>query len=60
MKEYDWSDRKLKIGVVLALVIIGWLCHRGAGASQPQTTLAHESPDGQEIVKVLLPARMPM
>jgi hypothetical protein len=26
MKEYDLSDRKLKIGVVLAMVIIGWMC----------------------------------
>jgi hypothetical protein len=26
MKEYDWSERKLKIGIVLAVVIIGLLC----------------------------------
>jgi hypothetical protein len=36
MKEYDLSDRKLKIGVVLALVIIGWLCLKGDSASHVQ------------------------
>jgi hypothetical protein len=38
MKEYDLSDRKLKIGVVLALVIIGWLCLKGESTSHVQTT----------------------
>jgi hypothetical protein len=37
MKEYDLSDRKLKIVVVMAMVIIGWFCAKRAMASHPQT-----------------------
>jgi hypothetical protein len=45
MKEYDWSERKLKIAIVLAVVIIGWLCLKGAG--QAQTMPAILSPGAQ-------------
>jgi hypothetical protein len=34
MKEYDLSDRKLKILVVMAMVIIGWFCSKRAIASR--------------------------
>ena len=50
MKEYDLSDRKLKIGVVLAMVIIGWMCLKGASASRAQTTPANLSPAVQAVV----------
>jgi hypothetical protein len=40
MKQYDLSDRKLKIGVVLAMLIIGWMCLKGASTSHAQTTNA--------------------
>jgi hypothetical protein len=57
MKEYDLSDRKLKIGVVLAVVIIGWLCLRGASSAHAQAASANLSPGVQEVVK-LSQARM--
>jgi hypothetical protein len=38
MKEYDLSDRKLKIAVVLAIAIIAWLCLKGASNSHGQRT----------------------
>ena len=44
MKKYDWSDRKLKIAVLLAIAIIGWFCLKGASAAHGQTTPAHLSP----------------
>jgi hypothetical protein len=57
MDEYDFSDRKLKIGVVLAIVIIGWMCLTGASASHAQTIPANLSPGVQEVLK-LSAARM--
>jgi hypothetical protein len=52
MKEYDLSDRKLKIGVVLAVAIIGWFCLHGASSVHAQTTPANLSPGAQEVVKL--------
>jgi hypothetical protein len=35
MNDYDLTERKLKIGVALAIAIIGWLCLKGdAGGGQ--------------------------
>jgi hypothetical protein len=51
MKEHDLSDRKLKIAFVLALVIIGWLCLKGAGSVHAQTNPANLSPGVREVVK---------
>ncbi len=34
MKEYDLSDRKLKILVVMAMVVIGWFCANRSTASR--------------------------
>ena len=51
MKEYDLSDRKLKIAVVLAIAIIGWLC-LGAPSAHAQTTPANFSPGVQEVLKL--------
>jgi hypothetical protein len=51
MKKYELSDRQLKIAVVLAMAIIGWLCLKGAGAAHGQTTPANLSPGAQEAVK---------
>jgi hypothetical protein len=52
MDEHDLSDRKLKIGVVLAVAIIGWLCLTGASASHAQTIPANLSPGVQEVLKL--------
>jgi hypothetical protein len=52
MKKYELSDRKLKIGVLLAVALIGWLCFKGASAARSQTTPANLSPDLQEVVKL--------
>jgi hypothetical protein len=43
MKEYDLSDRKLKIAVVLAIAIIAWLCLKGGGNSHARMTPPVES-----------------
>jgi hypothetical protein len=50
MKKYDLSDRKLKIAVILAIAMIGWLCLKGASAAHGQTTPANFSPGMQELV----------
>jgi hypothetical protein len=47
MKDYELTDRKLKLAVVLAVAIIAWLCHRGPVSSHAQTTPAHSSPGQQ-------------
>jgi len=52
MKEYDLSDRKLKIALVLIMAIIGWLCLKGADSAHAQTTPANLSPGVQEVVKL--------
>src|SRR5579862_3973022 len=52
MKTYDFSDRKLKLLIVLAIVIIGWLCFRGATAAHAQSAPATTSPNVQEVVKL--------
>jgi hypothetical protein len=52
MKEYDLTDRKLKIAFVLAMMIIGWFCLRGAGSAHGQTTAANFSPGVQEVVRL--------
>jgi len=52
MKEYDLSDRKLKIAFVLAVVLIGWLCFNRAVTAHAQTTPANLSPGVQEAVKL--------
>ena len=51
MKKYDLSDRKLKIALILAIVMIGWLCLKGASAAHGQTTSPNLSPEMQEVVK---------
>jgi hypothetical protein len=50
MKKYDWSDRKLKIAVLLAIAIIGWLCLKGASAAHGQTRPANLSRGARESV----------
>jgi hypothetical protein len=49
MKKYEWSDRKLKIAVLLAIAMIGWLCLKGASAAHGQTTPATLSPGLLEV-----------
>jgi hypothetical protein len=51
MKEYDLSDRKLKIAFVLAVVLIGWLCFKGAGSTDAQTAPANLTPGMHDVVK---------
>ena len=52
MNEYDLSDRKLKIVIVLALALIGWFCLKGASSAHAQTTPANLSPGVQEVVRL--------
>ena len=52
MKKYDLSDRKLKLAIVLAVAIIGWLCLKGANSAHAQATPANLSPGVQEVVKL--------
>ncbi len=52
MNTYDLSDRKLKILIVLASVIIGWHCFQGATSSHAQAAAPNLSPSLQEIVKL--------
>ncbi len=52
MKNYELSDRKLKIGVLLAVAMIGWMCFKGARSAHSQTTPANLSPELQEVVKL--------
>lgn len=44
------SDRKLKYLIFLTMVVIGWLCFRGATAGHAQS--ANASPAVQEVVKL--------
>src|SRR5580658_9435919 len=52
MKEHDLSDRKLKIAIVLAVAIIGWLCFQGASSVHAQTAPANLSPGLQEVLRL--------
>jgi hypothetical protein len=50
MKNYDLSERKLKIGVALAMAIICWWCLRSGASSHAQTNrgfVSHEFHDGE-------------
>jgi hypothetical protein len=37
----DWSDRKLKLAILLAIAVIGWLYWKGAGANRDQAAPAN-------------------
>jgi hypothetical protein len=50
MKKYELSDRKLKIAVILATAMIGWLCLRGGSAAHGQTTPGNLSVGMQKVV----------
>ncbi len=52
MSKYDFSDRRLKILIALAILLIGWLCFRGASSSHAQTAPAAVSPGLQEVIKL--------
>src|SRR5580658_8982146 len=52
MKEHALSDRKLKIAIVLAVAIIGWLCLKGSSSANAQTAPANLSPGVQEVLKL--------
>ena len=52
MKDYDLTDRKLKIAFILVMAILGWLCLNGASFIHAQTTPANLSPGLQEVVKL--------
>ncbi len=56
MNKYEWSDRKLKIAVLLAIVLIGWLCLKGASAAHGQTNPATLSPNLLEVFHHLFDA----
>jgi hypothetical protein len=43
MKKYELSDRKLKIAVILAIAMIGWLWFRGTSAAHGQPAPANLS-----------------
>jgi len=44
MKKYHLSDRQLKIAILLAVAIIGWLCLNGAGIADAQNRVANFGP----------------
>jgi len=50
MKQYDWSERKLKLAIVLAIAIIAWLCFNASSQAQPIP--GNLSPGVQEVVKL--------
>lgn len=50
MKTYDLSDRKVKLLLVLAVLIMGWMCFRGATSGHAQAT--SNNPNVQEVVKL--------
>jgi len=52
MKKNELSDRKLKILIVLAVLVIGWLCFKGATAAHAQAASGTLSPGVQEVVKL--------
>ncbi|HEX4120696.1 MAG TPA: DUF6600 domain-containing protein [Verrucomicrobiae bacterium] len=52
MNEHQFSDRRLKILIVLAFLIIGWLCFRGAASGHAQPAPADLSPGVQEVIKL--------
>jgi len=52
MKEYEVSDRKLKIAIALAVALIGWLCLHGASSAHAQTAPSNLSPGVLEIVRL--------
>jgi hypothetical protein len=52
MSNYELSDRKLKVLIVLAFVLIGWLCFKGAALSHAQSAPAGSQPGLQEIVRL--------
>jgi hypothetical protein len=49
MKKYEFSDRKLKIAVLMAITMIGWLCLKGASAAHGQIAPANLSPNLLEV-----------
>jgi hypothetical protein len=52
MKDYDLTDRKLKIAFILVMAILGWLCLNGASFIHAQTTPANLSPGVREVFKL--------
>jgi hypothetical protein len=44
MNNYDLSDRKLKIGLALAIALIGWLCLKSDPAGGGQLASVNSSP----------------
>lgn len=52
MNKNELSDRKLKILIALAVLVIGFLCFRGATATHAQTAAGTSSPAVQEVVKL--------
>jgi hypothetical protein len=50
MKTYDLSDRKLKLLILWAVLIIGWLCFAGATGVHAQAVSVN--PAVQEVVKL--------
>jgi hypothetical protein len=52
MNKNEFSDRRLKILIVLAVLLIGWLCFRGASSSHAQSAPADMSPGLQEVIKL--------
>jgi len=52
MNEHEFSDRRLKVLIVLAFLIIGWLCFRGASSGHAQSAPSDLSPGVQEVIKL--------
>jgi hypothetical protein len=52
MNKNEFSDRRLKILIVLAVLLICWLCFEGASSGHAQTSPANLSPGLQEVVKL--------
>jgi hypothetical protein len=52
MNDNEFSDRRLKILIVLAVVLIGWLCFQGAPSAHAQTAPGDLSPGLQEVIKL--------
>jgi hypothetical protein len=52
MNENEFSDRRLKILIVLAVLLIGWLCFQGASSGHAQSAPADLTPGLQEVIKL--------
>ncbi len=52
MNERKLSDRRARLGVVLAIAATGWLCWNACGVCRAQTAPANLSPALQEVVKL--------